>query len=135
MMHLNHGDEHTAFHFLKWQELYYKEKPFQIYIDIPKDAPDQRSHNLLFEQGQETTVRNVRGRENEYTLDKNGFKYIKSASKLPSSHFYNRQAIEDIYLPECEDMIRNHVDHVDKLCIFDWRVGIRRKIDKFLLSS
>ena len=66
------GDEKTRFHFLKWQDLYKTEKPFQIYIDIPKDSTDQRKHNLVFEEGEETPIHNVRGNEDAYSLDKNG---------------------------------------------------------------
>lgn len=127
-MYLGPGDETTAFHFLKWQELYETEKPFQIYIDIPKDAPDQRSDNLVFEQGQETVVRNVRGNENAFGLDSHGFMYVKSDSKLPSTQFYDRRSIEETYLPECEALIMKHVPNVDRLCIFDWRVCILIKI-------
>ena len=35
--------------FLLWQPLYATEKPFQIFINIPPDAPDVRDTNLVFE--------------------------------------------------------------------------------------
>ena len=116
------GDEKARFRFLKWQDIYKKEKPFQVYIDLPKDAPDQRKHNLVFEEGEETVVHDVRGREGMYTLDKNGFSYITHASELRESQFYDREAVEGTYLPECEKLIRLSLGGVDQICIFDWRV-------------
>lgn len=117
------GDIQAVFHFLKWQDLYVEEKPFQIYINIPKGSPDQRTHNLVFEEGDETTVHDVRDRLEDFTLDKNGFTYVQKESALPSSMFNDRSAIEKTYLPECEALIKEHVGDVDQVYVFDWRVS------------
>ncbi|KAF6229943.1 hypothetical protein HO133_004280 [Letharia lupina] len=120
--HLSFADEKTRLHFLKWQDLYKREKPFQIYIDVPKDAADQRQHNLVFEEGEVTVIKNVRGHEDDYSLDKNGFCYLRHGTALEASRFYDRDAVEETYLPECEELLKSSIEGVDQVCIFDWRV-------------
>lgn len=61
-----------TFKYIKWLDLYKKEKPFQIFIDIPKTAPDQRFTNLSYEEREET-FRDVRGQEESFTLNDHGF--------------------------------------------------------------
>lgn len=114
----------TAFHFLKWQDLYNIERPFQIYIEIPPDAPDQRRHNLVFEEGEETIVHNVRDRLDEFSLDRNDFVYLKHATQATKERFADREFLRTVYLPECEQLIRERVDGVDQVFIFDWRVRL-----------
>lgn len=117
------GDVQASFGFLKWSDLYLKEKPFQVYIDIPKDAPDQRRHNLNFEEDIEYTVHSVRGRETQYTLDENGFAYVKHKSSMTAQDFQDEHTVVQRYYEELEELLKRHMDGVDQVCIFDWRVG------------
>lgn len=105
--------------FLDWQELYETEKPFQIFINIPDEAEDKRTSNLVFEDV-ETAVHDVRGREKDFDLDKNGFRFLRHSSSLDD--FHNKELIEKIYLPEVEALLRKEVEGVDKVFFFDWRV-------------
>ncbi|KAK2740664.1 hypothetical protein FQN57_006034 [Myotisia sp. PD_48] len=93
-----------------------------IPIWIPPEAPDQRQHNLTFEEGEQTIVQNVRGRTDKFSLDRNGFVYVNHESKVPTFRFRDQQFLETTYLPECEQLILDHVDAVDQVFIFDWRV-------------
>lgn len=105
--------------YIKWQELYEKEKPFQIFIDIRKDAVDQRYHNLVFENKQETFF-NIRGREQEFRLDDHGFAYHHHHFNFDD--YEDRVSVESSYLPQVESFIRNEVEEVDKVFFFDWRL-------------
>jgi len=105
--------------FLDWQELYETEKPFQIFINIPDEAEDKRTSNLVFEDV-EVAVHDVRGREKDFDLDTNGFRFLKHSSILDD--FHSKALIEDIYLPEVEALLRKEVEDVDKVFFFDWRV-------------
>jgi hypothetical protein len=105
--------------FLDWQELYETEKPFQIFTNIPDEAEDKRTSNLVFEDV-EIAVHNVRGREKDFDLDANGFRFLRHVSILDD--FHSQKKIEDIYLKEVEILLRKEVEGVDKVFIFDWRV-------------
>ncbi|KAK4455291.1 hypothetical protein QBC34DRAFT_389712 [Podospora aff. communis PSN243] len=114
-------DTTNTYQYLQWQELYETEKPFQILLDIPEDSPEQRRHNLVFEDGPVETVHDVRGRESEYSLDKNGFTYIKRASNMAPDDFTNRDKVTNVFLPELEAMLKETLDDVDQVFIYDYR--------------
>jgi len=116
------GEPHNSIgtiRYLKNLELYKREKPFQILIDIPEDAPDQRSTNLEYED-KEVEFQDVRGKEQAYTLNDHGFTYRHY--DFGFDEYEDREAVEKRYLPKVEDFIRKEVDEVDKIFIFDWRL-------------
>lgn len=115
--------------YIKDLDLYRKEKPFQILIDIPKDAPDQRFTNLVYEDKEEL-FRDVRGKEDTYSLDDHGFTYRHR--NFGFDKYEDRSAVEAYYLPKIEQFIEDEVEDVDKVFFFDWRV---RNPSTFLVSQ
>ncbi|CZR52359.1 uncharacterized protein PAC_02236 [Phialocephala subalpina] len=105
--------------FLKWQALYETEKPFQIFINIPPDATDQRTTNLLYENV-DLIAKDVRYIDFQTSLDKNGFIYCKHQTHI--ENFNNREYVDKHYLPEVEALLRSKVDDVDRIFFFDWRL-------------
>jgi hypothetical protein len=51
------------------------------------------------------TVYDIRGRENDYTLDKTGFQIIQHESK--EKEFLDDERIKEVYYPEIEQILRN----------------------------
>lgn len=115
------NDAEGKISFIKWQELYEHEKPFQIFLDPPKDAEDQRTTNLVFEE-KRILFHDVRGKEDTFNLDDHAFAFRKH--NLTFDDFENIEAVEKEYLPEVEAIIRAEVGKADKIFIFDWRVVI-----------
>lgn len=114
----------TKFHYLLWDPIYETEKPFQIYSDIPPEAEDKRQTNLKFELAAAAeTIEDVRGRESLFTLDSHGFQYIRHHSNVSEFEFYEGTGVEDKYLPECEEVLKQQLDGVDEILLFDWRVS------------
>ena len=105
--------------YIKQLELYEREKPFQILIDIPKTAPDQRYTNLVYEDKEETFY-DVRGKEQRFSLDDHGFTYRHHDFEF--DEYEDRDSVEANYLPKIEQFIRAEVEDVDKVFFFDWRV-------------
>lgn len=110
--------ETAAIQFVKWQPLYEKEKPFQLFLDLPPDVADQRKTNLVFETKQ-VDIKDIRGEEHNFTLDGNGFAYgtIQGFHDIDS-----KDEVVQRYLPAVEDLLRQQVEGVDRVFIFDWRV-------------
>ena len=102
----------ASFKFIKWQELYQTEKPFQIFANIPDDAEDQRLTNVDWED-KPVRVVDIRGCESEYNLDANGFEVVSHESR--THDFTNREVIEKEYLPEVEDLLKEQLDGVDRV--------------------
>lgn len=109
----------TSLNFLQWQELYEEERPFQIFINIPEDAEDQRNTNLVFEKVG-LTVHDVRGHSEDFSLDTNGFMYRQHSTKTTS--FRNRKFVGENYLPEVEALLKHEVEGADQIFFFDWRL-------------
>ena len=114
------GDLRVSLSFLHWQDLYETEKPFQIFINIPEDAEDQRDTNLVFKQVC-LSVHDVRYHPTEFSLDATGFMYCHHTAR--TTNFTSRENIEKSYLPEIEELLKREVDGVDRIFFFDWRVS------------
>jgi len=114
--------------FLSPLPLYKTEKPFQIFTNIPPEALDQRTTNLVFEDHavQITDIRSLPEKvlKRDFTLDQKGFVYEKHKTKMKKENFDDQDMIERVYLPEVEDLIRKELEgrEVGKVFIFDWRV-------------
>jgi hypothetical protein len=111
----------TQFDYLVWSDLYERERPFQTFLEVRKDARDQRRHNLAFAQGGEQIVQDVRGQESNFTLDIQGFTFKKHRSALQPSPFNDKTNIENVYIPECVELLKEELDGADEIFIFDWR--------------
>lgn len=117
--HTNPTDVTATLKFLKWQSLYDIEKPFQMFINIPPEASDQRTTNLVYEDVA-LPVKDVRNLKLQPTLDQNGFMYCQHHTEFKD--FNSREAVDKAYLPEIEQLLRKEVEGVDCVFFFDWRV-------------
>jgi hypothetical protein len=106
--------------YLDWQDLYNDERPFQIFSVIPKDAENQKADNLVFTEGELETMHDMRGKESEYTLDRNGFFIRHHTSKMMD--FSNEDAIKETYIPEIEALLKAELEGIDQVHVFDYRV-------------
>ncbi|MCJ1246226.1 hypothetical protein MMC30_003432 [Trapelia coarctata] len=121
-------DETACLTYLEWQELYEHEKPFQIFSAVPESAEDQRTDNLVFKNGEPETMHDIRGNESRFTLNQNGFAICRHVTKMVD--FSDEEAIKTIYLPEIEAMIKDKVDGVDQVHVFDYRIRKNKPINK-----
>ena len=113
-------DDVVTFQHIVWKDLYLKEKPFQLFLDIPADAPDQRKTNVEFEH-REIAVQDIRQKKEAFGLDSHGF-MVRRSSTLSNLVDLNTTSVESIYLPAIEEFLRAEVEGVDRVFFFDWRV-------------
>lgn len=115
----------AVFTYLHWQESYKTEKPFQILIDLPADAKDQRRTNVEYRQGREQEILDVRAVSEDFDIDLFGFTHVTHRSSVRGADFYDKAIVEEQYLPECEALLRRVLDKVDKVHFFNWLVGLQ----------
>ena len=114
-------DEEANLLYLDWQDLYNTEKPFQIFSVVPdSNLPYQRTTNLVFKEGSAEIIRDVRGTESQFTLDKHAFAFRECPTKL--QNFGSAEDVENIYLPEVEALLKRELEGLDQVYFFDWRV-------------
>ncbi|CAG8069228.1 unnamed protein product [Penicillium salamii] len=109
---------HTRLRYLKWDERYKREKPYQINSHIPGLSEHEKS-NLSFESVAQS-IADIRGQEDEFTLDTNGFQVL--ADRSPPWDFTQGLTIK-AYYDEIETILKGNIEGVDKVFCFDYRVG------------
>ena len=88
------------------------EAPFQYVYGAPEGEP---SHNIGTNP-QPAVIHDTRGRESEYTLDKNGFQFIHWPSV--EKDFVDEDAIKTKYYAEVEALLKE-VAGAKRVFIFD----------------
>jgi hypothetical protein len=91
------------------------EKPARYVTEPPAGVPKWNGiddpHTVLIEDG--------RGREQEFTLDRNGFTLIKAPSSV--RNFYDPDEIKSVYYPEVEQLLRDKLG-ASRVVAFDHNV-------------
>ena len=75
--------------------------PIQV-VARESTARDQRT-TVRLAQGPPETIRDVRGREHEFTLEQNGFKYVRNRSKFQD--WESRDGIWTEYIEELKELV------------------------------
>ncbi|KAH9212213.1 methyltransferase CmcJ [Leptodontidium sp. 2 PMI_412] len=118
---MSSGDVTASLNYLQKLDIYQHEKPFEIMMDIPSDAKNQRQHNTKFE-AREQTIRDIRELKYQFTLDKHGFMVREFRSTLDRLGRIDGTMVEGVYKPEVESLIREQVSDVDQVFFFEWRL-------------
>jgi hypothetical protein len=106
--------------FIRPLDVYAKEKPYWLFIGRPEHMPNLDLTNVKTDAVTGIPLRDVRGHEAEYSLDKHGFQYIKHHQTFDA--FDDEQRIIDEYLPQVERTIRDSIPYAEKIFVYDWRV-------------
>ncbi|KAK3167106.1 hypothetical protein OEA41_010231 [Lepraria neglecta] len=123
-------DEQAVLNYLEWQKLYGTEKPFQLFSVVGGGhLPDQRTTNLVFKEGEVETIHDVRGTESQYSLNKQGFTFRIYPTRVHD--FGVRDEVENVYLPEIEELLRREVEGIDQ--VYRWHYLNRQRKDEVTL--
>lgn len=119
--------------YLQWQPSYSHTRPYRIGQFVGRRKPKkqkegEKTTNLVFCVAEHAeTIKDIRGLNgSSFNLDTNGFGYLKCPPPaLAKAYDYSdSEKIENIFLPECEDILKHHVEGADEVLIFDWKVGV-----------
>jgi hypothetical protein len=126
------NDQEVSLEYLEWQPLYAEEKPFEILIDIPKEFVGDKRTNLVFKKYPNERISDVRGKEDSFTLDVNGFAFRTHGTAMRKEEWADEHLVESKYFKEVEDLLRKELDGVDRVHIFDWRLRLSHGDEKIL---
>lgn len=106
----------TEIYHLRQDGIYASEKPYTMWY-APKGQ--MRPTNVVREK-QEVTVRDLRGREDQFSLGRNGFMVKRLSSKMTYEDYDDPAKITDVYLQELEGVLnelfpRSYVDFMSYL--------------------
>jgi hypothetical protein len=91
------------------------EKPAYYRIEPPPGAPKWNG----IDDPQEVTIEDARGREAEFTLDRNGFQLLKAPTTV--ADFYSPDEIKRVYYPEVAQLLRDRLG-ASRVFVFDHNV-------------
>ncbi|CAG8081407.1 unnamed protein product [Penicillium nalgiovense] len=127
-------DIETKLKYLQWQSSYSHTRPYRVaqFGRKRKNNEQEKPHNLVFQDGDVAeTIRDIRGStaagdNQSFTLETNGFVYGRYPSLLFTNpkDFGEPDHIQNVFLPECEAILRNEIEGVERVFIFDWKVSI-----------
>jgi hypothetical protein len=86
------------------------EKPAYYRIEPPPGTPRWNGEDDL----REVSIEDARGRENEFTLDRNGFQLVKAPTTMRD--FYDPDEIKRAYYPEVEQLLKDKLGASRVLC-------------------
>lgn len=109
------------FAYIEWQDSFAKEKPVQV-VDAHNMNPDQKAATITFHDDNVEEVHDVRGHESEFSIDVQGFEYIKHTSEISADQFKDKAFVDAHYLPECEKLLKARFEGVDRIHFLHWRV-------------
>ena len=108
----------TSIEHLADLELYETEKPYCILLsseDVPDGVP---TDNLVFTR-HDTVVRDIRGNEDDYVLEKSGFTLLNHSAQ--STNFKTLHGLQQ-YQEETQVLLGQHFDAE---CVVTWDVKAR----------
>jgi hypothetical protein len=88
------------------------EKPVR-YVDEPPPGVD--AYNGI-DDPREVRIEDARGREEEFTLDRNGFALVHAATRV--NDFYSPDEVKDVYYPEVERLLKQQLG-ASRVFVFD----------------
>ncbi len=91
------------------------EKPAYYRVEPPPGVP--RANGI--DDPHEVTIEDARGRESEFTLDRNGFALVKAPTAV--SDFYDPEQIKRVYYAEVEQLLKDKLG-ASRVFVFDHNV-------------
>ena len=114
------GDFETIIPYLKRDQLYNKIKPFSASFRV-ENVTEEQSSNHMFEY-KPMTVHDLRGNEGGFTLDTNGFCFMKTPTFVTSEKANNIASYQELYFKEIENFLYNHFPQYSRFECMDLQV-------------
>jgi hypothetical protein len=91
------------------------EKPARYVMEPPPGVPQWNG----IDDPRQVTIEDARGREAEFSLDRNGFALVKAPTQVRD--FYDPDQIKSVYHPEVERLLRDELG-ASRVVVFDHNV-------------
>jgi hypothetical protein len=92
----------TELVFLRKELKHETEKPYKLQYDPGEGIP--RS-NCINEATNGITIHDIRGREDQFRLEREGFAFCELKSSLKPDDFYDEEKVKTIYYKELQDLL------------------------------
>lgn len=117
-MLLDYPHQTISLEFIKDLPLYQHEKPYFVVIEEGPDKPPSTATNLELAPVHDILLQDVRGREADFTLKANGFKYLKHETRVAADDEEDNWVR---YSQEMASLIQEECA-AEKVICYDYRV-------------
>lgn len=107
--------------FLERSPLYEKEKPYTIDHSIPVWEADIERTNIRT-NAHEVVITDIRGKEDQFTFDANGFAIIEMESEMTYEDFQDRNKVEAVFCEEMASSLLQYFNDAAAIRVFDIEV-------------
>jgi len=130
---LDHDHQFTAtVWYLERLDLYKDEKPYMITFD-PTGFGGQKTNHKYSQH--EVLMTDVRGREGDFTLAKQGFQFLKWSTALVFQDFDDENVIRERYYPEIVEQVQNVFPDAVEVSVLTHLLRKRQDFSKDLTPS
>ena len=119
----------ASMNFLLRDSLYKEERPYLLIFQPPAGFPKQ---NIKLEKKTGLKIEDIRGREQQFSLEKNGFQITKIRSRMSPEDFDSEDLVKKVYLKEAADHVRE-LFGAQKVQIFEHL--LRKRHEVFPIST
>lgn len=100
----------TSMYFLTRNDLFTTEKPYAFRFaltdhDMSANIPQT---NMKMERKDDIIIKDIRGHEKQFTLEKNGFEVLSHTSEIAYEDYYRPDKVK-IYLHELEGLLKDRL--------------------------
>ncbi|KAK9788660.1 hypothetical protein AB5N19_10182 [Seiridium cardinale] len=130
------GNTFVSLRFLKRLDVYKREKPYWLFVGKPSMVEQAEITNVQLETVQNVPVHDVRNDGETYTLDEHGFQFVTYDPEPVD--FSDEASVREVYVPQVEKIIHDHVPLAHRIHIFDWRIRRQmtpEEMDKLLSAA
>lgn len=92
----------TTINFIRKDDFYDEEKPYLLTYEPPGDFP-KTNVNL---DHRDMKVEDIRGREDTFSIEDNGFAIMNISTKLSYEDFDDEELVKSVYLKEVGDALK-----------------------------
>lgn len=112
--------------YLADEELFLDERPYCLKFEAPAGL---RRSNIQVEHRQQA-IEDIRGREEDFTIDKNGFTLVSFDTKMAYDDFNDETKIVSVYLAEAAELLQRLVGAF-RIQIFEYVVCLPTGVLQF----
>ena len=110
----------TSLHFLTRDKLYEHEKPYQLKYTAAKGIP---TTNIRLEKKQSIKISSMRGQEQRFSFEKNGFTVLKMDNEIPYDTFSSPTTVQK-YLDMVAEQLKMRLG-ADKVQVYQYTVRLQ----------
>lgn len=118
----------TSTYYMDRSEKFLVEKPYELKFPPPEGFA---ATNTTWSKVEHISVTDVRGQEDAFNVQENGFQLCDLQTSLSAADFRDPNLVEDVFLKEAAHAVKKALD-ADRVLVFDYNVMLLNAALRYL---